>query len=500
VRESDGNLMFYAGRGDGTFKRGVSRGADWGRMDIVMAGDLTSDGKSDLLARDNRTGYLYTYPGNGSGDFGSRIPEGRGWNDIGVFTTSVVLSGDRIDLYAVSKDESVLYRYPGLGNGRFGARDVINDGAGWNSQNTLTTLDYELLAVDGRTGRYGVHNGSGEDEFATYAPRVWLEFWPGSADDRYRHATGVGDLDSDSVADLAGIDSRTGDLVFNSFDGQGRALHEPEVVATGWGGMRLPSTVIDRTYDFDANNYADIITRQEFTGEARVYQTNGKSSWINGPRWGDFSDMNLMETAGDLNGDGFADLITRTSASGGVLYLYPGDGEGRLGTRIPIGSSWNSMSAIVSGHDFNVDGKVDVLAREKSTGDLWLYPGNGNGALRPRLKIGTGWNSLREITAVGDLDHDGHADVLAVHSSNACMYFYGGKGTGGVKNGVKLGCGWAGLDALAAIGDMDLDGHLDFIARRKSDGWLVLYRGTGTRSFLAGVDLSGGFGAKDIIA
>jgi hypothetical protein len=499
VRESDGNLMFYAGKGDGTLQKGVSRGADWGRMDIVMAGDLTGDEKPDLLGRDNRTGYLYTYPGNGSGDFGSRITVGRGWNEIGLLTTSIAPSAaGRIDLYAISRDQSTLYGYPGLGNGKFGARSVINDLNGWDWQNTLTTLDGELLAFDGWSDRYGVHNVNGID--ASYDPSTWLEFWPGAADDRYRQVSGVGDLDGDSITDLAGIDSRTNALVLNSFNERnGSALHEPQVVGTGWGGMRLPSTVIDRTYDLKSNNSADIIARQSLTGEVRIYHAaDGQAGTV--AKWGDFSDMNLMETAGDLNGDGFPDLITRTSASGGVLYLHPGDGEGRLGTRIPIGSSWNSMSAIVSGHDFNVDGKVDVVAREKATGDLWLYPGDGNGALRPRVKIDTGWETMREITAVGDLDHDSHPDILAVHSTNGCLYLYGGTGVGGVKSGVKLGCGWEGMDALAAVGDMNHDGHTDFIARRTSDGSLRFYRGTGTGSFLPAFDLAGGFGAKDIIA
>jgi hypothetical protein len=497
VRESDGNLMFYAGRGDGTLKRGVSRGADWGRMDIVMAGDLTSDDKPDLLGRDNRTGYLYTYPGDGSGDFGSRITVGRGWNEIGLFTTSVPYG--RSDLYAMSRSGSMLYRYPGLGNGTFGPRQVLNDGPGWDSQNTLTTFSSELLALDGWSSRYGVHFVSGID--ASYAPWTWLEFWQGSADEWYRQVTGVGDLDGDGDGDveLAGIDSRTGSLMLNSFNWRnGSAIHEPEVVGTGWGGMRLPSTVIDRTYDFDSSNSVDIVTRQSLTGEARVYHVaDGQAGTI--ARWGDFSEMNLMETAGDFNGDGLSDIITRASASG-ALYLYPGDGDLHLRSREQIGSSWNSMSAIVSGHDFDVDGKVDVVARDKSTGDLWLYPGDGNGALGKRVKIGTGWNTLREITAVGDLDHDGHPEIIAVRNSDSCLYLYRGKGTGGVRNGVKVGCGWGGMDAVAAVGDMDLDGHLDFIARRKSDGSLLLYRGTGTGSFLPAVDLSGGFGAKDIIA
>ncbi len=34
------------------------------------------------------------------------------------------------------------------------------------------------------------------------------------------------------------------------------------------------------------------------------------------------------------------------------------------------------MSSIVAPGDFNADGKVDLVARD-SSGQLWLYPGNG---------------------------------------------------------------------------------------------------------------------------
>jgi hypothetical protein len=96
------------------------------------------------------------------------------------------------------------------------------------------------------------------------------------------------------------------------------------------------------------------------------------------------------------------------------------------------------------------------------------------------VKIGSGWNAMREITAAGDLDHDGHADVLAIRSSDNCMYFYGGRGNGTLKTAVQVGCGWSTIDNVAAVGDFNGDGHADWIARRKSDGRITLYKGDGT--------------------
>jgi len=103
------------------------------------------------------------------------------------------------------------------------------------------------------------------------------------------------------------------------------------------------------------------------------------------------------------------------------------------------------MNAITGGHHYNGDGKDDLIAREASTGYLYIHPGKGNGTFGSRLKIGSSWNSMSEVTAVGDLNHDGHADVLAMRTSNGCLYFYGGNGNGTLKSGVEMACGRAVL-------------------------------------------------------
>jgi hypothetical protein len=201
--------------------------------------------------------------------------------------------------------------------------------------------------------------------------------------------------------------------------------------------------------------------------------------------WGGVSiniDNDLLDVAplpatpfGDVNGNGWADLMSRNSATG-ALNLYPGNGSYVTGPTV-VGSSWNTMNAITRFGDFDGAGYEDVIARRAATGELFLYPRTATGWQARRL-IGTGWNGMREITPAGDLDRDGYNDLLAIHTSSGYLRVYPGRGTS-FRPPVSLGSGWNTMDELAGIGDLDRDGYVDLIARQISTGDLYLYAGRG---------------------
>jgi len=71
-----------------------------------------------------------------------------------------------------------------------------------------------------------------------------------------------------------------------------------------------------------------------------------------------------------------------------------------------------------------------VLARNKSTGDLYLYKGtgkSGTGVFAARVKVRTNWSGYNAFDAVGDITGDGRADLLA-RTPGGTLYLY--KGTG----------------------------------------------------------------------
>ncbi|MGW3241907.1 FG-GAP repeat domain-containing protein [Streptomyces sp. NPDC001070] len=83
VQDKANVLWRYNGDGKGHLKPRVKLASGWGASynAVLGIGDLTCDGKADLIARDT-AGNLYRYNGNGKGAFGSRTKIATGWRSL----------------------------------------------------------------------------------------------------------------------------------------------------------------------------------------------------------------------------------------------------------------------------------------------------------------------------------------------------------------------------------------------------------------------------------
>ncbi|HKE65777.1 MAG TPA: VCBS repeat-containing protein, partial [Micromonosporaceae bacterium] len=84
---------------------------------------------------------------------------------------------------------------------------------------------------------------------------------------------------------------------------------------------------------------------------------------------------------------------------------------------------------------------------------------------------------------------DGFGDVLATDSSGS-LWRFNGK-LNGFAAPVKVGGGWQVYNAIIGIGDFNLDGHNDLVARNPA-GALFLYRGNGDGTFQAALQIATG--------
>ncbi len=112
-----------------------------------------------------------------------------------------------------------------------------------------------------------------------------------------------------------------------------------------------------------------------------------------------------------------------------MLWIYPGKGNGTFSSPSRVGGGWSQYNVLVGHGDFNGDGNADLLARNKSTGAVYLYKGagkSGSGAFAARVNVRS-WGSYNAFDAVGDFTGDGKADLLIRNSSNA-LYLYPGTG------------------------------------------------------------------------
>ena len=155
---------------------------------------------------------------------------------------------------------------------------------------------------------------------------------------------------------------------------------------------------------------------------------------------------NSFDFAGDVNGDGYGDVIVGASRSESV-YLYLGGAGGLAATPTsfsgPRGSGFGT--AVLGPGDLNGDGFADVVVSAPG-GEMMVFPG-GSAGLGTPLRYAT---AGMRLGSAGDLNLDGRADLFA---------------DGMVLFGSGAGLDFAGRRNLgvpgAVAGDVDGDGAAD---------------------------------------
>ncbi|WP_323958572.1 hypothetical protein GC088_08355 [Arthrobacter sp. JZ12] len=196
----------------------------------------------------------------------------------------------------------------------------------------------------------------------------------------------------------------------------------------------------------------------------------------------------------DFDGDGNVDVLARDRNGG--LWLYPGNGAGGWLKKVQVGTGWNTMNSMFGPGDFNGDEKADVIARD-SRGGLWLYPGNGAGGWLKKVQVGTGWNSMNSIVGPGDFNGDTNVDVLA-RDQDGRLWLFTGNGAGGWLKKSQVGSGWQTMNSIFGPGDFNGDGSVDVMARDRNGG-LWLYPGNGAGGWLKRVQAGTGWNSMNSI-
>ncbi len=186
--------------------------------------------------------------------------------------------------------------------------------------------------------------------------------------------------------------------------------------------------------------------------------------------------FDLVVAPGDLTGDDRSDILGRKPD--GTLWLYTANGRGTFAPGVQVGSGWSNFVIVAPG-DFNGDGRADLLARDANQ-VLWLYPGLGNGRFGARTAVTSGWGGFNAIIGFGDANFDGKADILGRERSTGYLYLYPGNGTGGITGRTRLGSGWNGLNAFATP---EFLGNTPGLLGRRADGTMLYYNLIGDGRF-----------------
>lgn len=227
---------------------------------------------------------------------------------------------------------------------------------------------------------------------------------------------------------------------------------------------------VSASQDLNGDGKADTVGRERSVGRLWFYVGDGRGASVSrravGTGW-QMHDSLIM--SGDVTGDGRPDLYGREMASGN-LFVYPGDGAGSFTAPTVVGTGWHMHDALMSAGDVTGDGFADMWARQQGTGRLYLYPGSAGGVLSSPRLLGTGWNMHDALTSPGDVDGDGDADLWAREAGTGVLWFYSGDGTGGFASRASVGTGWSMHDVLTPSQDVSGDGRPDLFGRAQASG------------------------------
>ena len=483
-RKSDSQVYVVPTNGMSRFGPPTSLGGGWSTYDLVLlVPDVTGDGKADLLSRSAANGSTEVRPGDGAGAFGLPI------------STFNSLAGH--DLIAV-------------------AGDLDGDGHA------------DLVARDPATGRLDAYLGNGQSGFTV---KQLGDSWG-----RYAMISGPGDVNGDGRPDIVG---RGADGAFYLVPGiAGVGFGDPVRIPGSWKGY----DTITGHGDFNGDGKVDLLVRP--AGSSKVYvkpnRGNGRFGHPLGPIDAPAGATGLNAGA-SAYGASAPDLIART---GDTVVLLRNAGTFETGSPIATGVVVPKAGTILNAGDWDRDGAADMIVRNRNSGKLWLYRGNGQGQFAAPTALATGFKSVKLLAAVGDMTGDGWPDLTG-QPAGGSMRIYPGSGVSGlqasyaafkqIKAGIQVpvgrwdadgapdslfrsgkrvslypGNGPGGFmgaralrlnvkryDWMVGVGDMGVNGHSGVVVREKKTGYLWLLPGT-TQGFSTRVFLAQGFKGYDL--
>ena len=433
----------------------------------VAVGDLNNDNKLDVVTVNVISHNLSILLGDGAGGFATPLLVSGGPDPLNVVIANFNNDGN-LDLAVTNGFPAGVNILLGDGAGGFGA--TVSTPAQL-SPFGLTAADFNIdgnvdLALTIRNAdSVNVLLGDGTGHFVLAStPAVGTAPGPITA----------GDLNGDGKPDLAvgNFGASTVSVLMGVGNGN---FNAPIDYPNG-----TPTTSV-ATGDFNNDGNLDFAAGTNNSGLS-VRLGNGS---------GNFTDIGIITRAlgpfvfavDDFNRDGKDDVIAAGTQSDSVTLLV-GDG---LGTFLQTPTTTTGANSIgVALADFNGDTKLDSVVANESNNTVSVRFGTGTGTFGAATNFATGNRPF--WVATGDFNNDTKPDIVTANFL-ACLSVLINDGTGnfGAATSVSLGSP-PGNPLFVAVGDVNNDNKADLLATRNGMHVVTVLLGNGAGGFGTPVD------------
>jgi hypothetical protein len=466
------------GNGDGTFQ--APRTFDTGAIpEGVAVGDFTGDGRLSIVtANEGFAGApspVSFLRGNGDGTFQPPVSLGLGVPGEARSVAVADLNGDHhLDIVVASDtaDGGTVSVLSGHGDGTFQDPIVapVSNDPGF-LPNRLALGDF---SGDGHLD-VAVTGGGGS------LPPVGLYLLPGNGDGSFQAPRAysvqssppvVGDFNGDGIDDLA-VESGSAfssDSVAILLGQPGRFLTFPSAFQAGAGATSVQSA------DLEGDGFADLVTANAQDNTVSVLLANGDGTFQPQVAYTVGRDPESVVVA-DLTGRGIPDLVVLNTGDRSVTVLR-GQGDGTFQTAQTLSLSIDSgfVPVRLALGDFTGDGTPALAVLQRSTqsgrAGVLVLRGHGDGTFfqdpnLPDESLSLGINDPfgNYYFQAADLRHDGTLDLVYGGGGNSVFVALGnGDGTFQQPQSLRF----QDIPTSVAVGDLNGDGIPDLVVTTRT--------------------------------
>jgi autotransporter-associated beta strand protein len=492
------------------------------KPDGLVASDLLSNGKTDLVVANQGASSVSVLLGNGNGTF--QAATSLATEPYPAALAVADLNGDGFpDIVAACQGSvSVL-----LGNGDGTFKPAVDYSVGYHNSLAIADVngdgkpDIVVAYNHGAVGGVQVLLGNGNGTFHAASPS------PGNPS----YSVAVGAIYGDNIPDIITGDTGTTVSVRRG-NGDGTFQAPTTLTTAGAGFVALA--------DLTGAGVLDLVTASSSSsGAVSVFLGNGNGTFQTPTSYTALVPVNSFAVA-DVNGDGKPDIITANSlgnevavflGNGNGTFLAPStvaanltpvalavaDVNGDLSPDVVVANySLNQVSVLLNnsapqtgfqvqqipgvgtalgGHtiqagDLIGNGIPDLVVGDSSPGMVSVLLGNGNGTFQaPTSYMLLSSSSYPSSVLLADLTGDGKLDIITDDASGSINVLMGnGNGTFQAATSFSAGAG----SYCLAIADLNGDNIPDLIQANRSPGTgLKVLIGNGNGTFQAPTNISG---------